>query len=215
MTAYTTKELHEAYQFAKEIGLWCTKVDIEALASKISAIRTEAEKREAHAWEVHRKLKGTFAANQADAVAAATKELREKLETREQREIWCTCEDCGKSPLVFRGDPSDPEEHGMVWWLCGECSNKRFSEMPPELQKQIQDFSAHVPRPKRKGEQVMNNPKIDVVFDGPPSHESGRFVEVEHEGRSINAGEWVERDGLWYLQIDLRKLADQLEVGAA
>lgn len=44
---------------------------------------------------------------------------------------------------------------------------------------------------------------IDVVFDGPPSHESGRFVEVEDaRGASIAFGEWVERpDGMWALRI--------------
>ena len=44
---------------------------------------------------------------------------------------------------------------------------------------------------------------IDIVFDGPPSHESGRFVEVENEhGASIRAGEWIDRgDGLWALRI--------------
>ncbi len=44
---------------------------------------------------------------------------------------------------------------------------------------------------------------IDVVFDGPPSHESGRFVEVENpEGKSISIGEWIEReDGCWALRI--------------
>jgi len=44
---------------------------------------------------------------------------------------------------------------------------------------------------------------IDIVFDGPPSHESGRFVEVENsQGRSVKLGEWVEReDGLWALRI--------------
>lgn len=44
---------------------------------------------------------------------------------------------------------------------------------------------------------------IDVVFDGPPSHESGRFVEVEDmQGRSINAGEWIDRkDGFWALRL--------------
>jgi hypothetical protein len=43
---------------------------------------------------------------------------------------------------------------------------------------------------------------IDIVFDGPPSHESGRFVEVESPpGRSINFGEWVRReDGYWALR---------------
>lgn len=45
---------------------------------------------------------------------------------------------------------------------------------------------------------------IDVVFDGPPSHESGRFVEVEDaNGRSIRAGEWVQRaDGYWALRLN-------------
>jgi len=47
------------------------------------------------------------------------------------------------------------------------------------------------------------NAYIDIVFDGPPSHESGRFVEVENQdGLSINFGEWVQRhDGLWALRI--------------
>ncbi len=44
---------------------------------------------------------------------------------------------------------------------------------------------------------------INIIFDGPPSHESGRFVGVEtDDGKSINAGEWIERgDGLWALRI--------------
>jgi hypothetical protein len=44
---------------------------------------------------------------------------------------------------------------------------------------------------------------IHIIFDGPPSHESGRFVEVETpDGKGINVGEWVERDdGLWALVI--------------
>lgn len=43
---------------------------------------------------------------------------------------------------------------------------------------------------------------IDIVFDGPPSHESPRFVEVESPaGRGIRFGEWVERpDGFWALR---------------
>jgi len=44
---------------------------------------------------------------------------------------------------------------------------------------------------------------INIVFDGPPSQGSGRFVEVEKDdGTSINVGEWIERpDGLWALRI--------------
>jgi hypothetical protein len=46
--------------------------------------------------------------------------------------------------------------------------------------------------------------KIAIVFDGPPEHFSGRFVEVENEaGESINAGTWEEMpNGWWRLWID-------------
>lgn len=44
---------------------------------------------------------------------------------------------------------------------------------------------------------------IDIVFDGPPSHECGRFVEVEDPtGRSISVGQWIDRgNGIWALRI--------------
>ena len=53
---------------------------------------------------------------------------------------------------------------------------------------------------------------LDIVFDGPPGPESGRFVEVENQlGRSVNVGEWVHRpDGYWALRIgpsDITSLA--------
>lgn len=65
---------------------------------------------------------------------------------------------------------------------------------------------------------------IEVVFDGPPAHISGRFVEVENSrGESIDVGEWVEREGgYWALRIRagrseaevkaeaLREFADEL-----
>lgn len=44
---------------------------------------------------------------------------------------------------------------------------------------------------------------INIIFDGPPSYKSGRFIEVEtDDGHSISIGEWIEReDGLWALRI--------------
>lgn len=44
---------------------------------------------------------------------------------------------------------------------------------------------------------------IDIVFDGPPGPEAGRFVEVENlDGESINVGNWVHRtDGYWALRL--------------
>lgn len=56
------------------------------------------------------------------------------------------------------------------------------------------------------GDSEMNEP-INIIFDGPPGPEAGRFVEVENDaGASISVGEWVERpDGMWALRIK-RKL---------
>jgi hypothetical protein len=49
-------------------------------------------------------------------------------------------------------------------------------------------------------------PTVDIVFDGPPGPEAGRFVEVENsKGHSINFGEWLQRpDGYWVLRIPAR-----------
>jgi hypothetical protein len=54
---------------------------------------------------------------------------------------------------------------------------------------------------------------IDIVFDGPPGHESGRFVEVERDGKSISLGEWQQRsDGYWVLRIpDPEQLSAELQ----
>lgn len=39
----------------------------------------------------------------------------------------------------------------------------------------------------------MSDNYIDILFDGPPSSEGGRFIEIENEdGYSISAGEWLE-----------------------
>ena len=44
---------------------------------------------------------------------------------------------------------------------------------------------------------------LDILFDGPPSHEAGRFVECEVDGRSVNAGEWLPPtdDAFWRLRV--------------
>ena len=48
----------------------------------------------------------------------------------------------------------------------------------------------------------MNTP-INIVFDGPPRPQDGRFMKIEtDDGRSIGVGEWQERrDGRWKLRI--------------
>lgn len=40
---------------------------------------------------------------------------------------------------------------------------------------------------------------VYVIFDGPPSHESGRFVEVETEnGKSVSVGKWENYSGKYW-----------------
>ncbi len=59
---------------------------------------------------------------------------------------------------------------------------------------------------------------IKILFDGPPSHESGHFIEVENEkGESISFGEWVHDGDYWVLQFpDNREInADLLDASRA
>jgi hypothetical protein len=66
-----------------------------------------------------------------------------------------------------------------------------------------------VATPPRPGANAEGEAHIDIVFDGPPSHESGRFVEVEDgTGKSIKFGEWIHRpDGYWVLRFTADRLA--------
>ena len=43
------------------------------------------------------------------------------------------------------------------------------------------------------------NKKLVIRFDGPPSHESGRFIEVELDGASVSYGEWEQDGDDWLL----------------
>lgn len=57
---------------------------------------------------------------------------------------------------------------------------------------------------------------VDIVFDGPPEHVAGRFVEVEDaQGQGLKFGEWVERpDGYWALRIDVGEIRAEAQVEA-
>jgi hypothetical protein len=48
---------------------------------------------------------------------------------------------------------------------------------------------------------------IRIIFDGPPEHEAGRFVEVENEhGAGVKVGRWFDRgDGYWALAMTIVK----------
>lgn len=57
---------------------------------------------------------------------------------------------------------------------------------------------------------MKHNCYIDVVFDGPPGPEAGRFVEVEdNAGGSCKVGEWIDRgNGFWALRIRDTEIGD-------
>ena len=40
---------------------------------------------------------------------------------------------------------------------------------------------------------------IEIRFDGPPGATTGRFVEVERDGKSCSVGEWVQDGSDWLL----------------
>jgi hypothetical protein len=76
-----------------------------------------------------------------------------------------------------------------------EAQAKEIAELRSQLPCPVCEYSIAQP-PKAMG-------TIDIVFDGPPGPEAGRFVEVERDGRSTCIGEWIERpDGCWALRIN-------------
>lgn len=57
---------------------------------------------------------------------------------------------------------------------------------------------------------------VYVVFDGPPSHDAPRFIEVETmDGASVRVGNWVrmtgDREGEWALQLSLHPTEAEYE----
>jgi hypothetical protein len=82
-----------------------------------------------------------------------------------------------------------------------------------QLTKECSDFysAAHVLLPELLSElreRRAADSSIDIVFDGPPSHQAGRFVEVEDaQGHGISIGTWIDRgDGMWALRIPAHAL---------
>ena len=90
------------------------------------------------------------------------------------------------------GDPNQP----AVRWNGSECEPQDF----PAWWDERDDFRAGLTAALQHQEP---GGAIDIVFDGPPGPEAGRFVEVESPpGTSISLGKWIFRsDGCWALRI--------------
>lgn len=91
--------------------------------------------------------------------------------------------------LVKQGDGTFKHEDGCGWVVSAEALAKAYGRV------RFYD----VPDP----EEYPSNGAVVLVFDGPPGHQSGRFIEAEDaQGRSIKAGEWRNRgDGTWELRL--------------
>ena len=78
--------------------------------------------------------------------------------------------------------------------------------MRPRSEPIVPSFG-HIERPTvlRRREAAEKPGQVDIVFDGPPGHESGRFVEVEDlNGASVSVGDWIERpNGQWALRLSI------------
>lgn len=72
-----------------------------------------------------------------------------------------------------------------------ECKDGDATRCPAcSLESRIETVLKLLPQPR----------EYHFVCDGPPSHESGRFVELENErGQSICPGRWEQRGQLWHL----------------
>lgn len=115
----------------------------------------------------------------------------------------------------------NPELKAKLWMQayiqgCADCSTKidalcfasealeRVESFYVRWEAECQERHAEI---EHKADSLLNSylgsTHIDVVFDGPPGPEAGRFVEVEDaSGKSISAGEWVHRDdGYWALRM--------------
>lgn len=89
-----------------------------------------------------------------------------------------------------------------AWLTC-------FGGSPGELQDEQEEAAMGPDLGGRPGKmdtlaKKAKTPPINIIFDGPPSHRSGRFVEVEDDqGRSLGIGTWIDRGGgYWALRIE-------------
>ena len=125
-------------------------------------------------------------------------------------------------------------------WICDRCKKEHVGATPPNTPQDAWgklkidqdagwDFRDHPWAPRMKGPlhlcgacieevvSIINNisKPINILFDGPPGHDSGRFVEVEtDDGRSINVGEWIQRGNYWVLRIPALPRSHQIPDGA-
>jgi hypothetical protein len=98
---------------------------------------------------------------------------------------------------ISRSAAPAAEPHGYI------CEGRFYSiQANTEANNWPEQYGYPVYRPALAAKPVAGEP-VFVIFDGPPSHKSGRFVEVETaDGRSVGAGrgfEWSQYEDFWKL----------------
>lgn len=108
---------------------------------------------------------------------------------------WRTGRKVGRNIYAQRGDePADSDP------IIGQLDTP---ELAAEAVAAHNERLQRAPSSNQPSEPVKPCPYVDIVFDAPPSHESGRFVETESPaGVGVMVGEWIDRgDGYWALRI--------------
>lgn len=96
---------------------------------------------------------------------------------------------CSVPMWVFPGYPA------------GFCDHPAFGEQTKEGRRRYDHYVPALACVHHGGptlEEFLTG-KTLVRFDGPPGPKAGRFVEVECDGASINAGQWIQDGEYWLL----------------
>jgi len=108
-----------------------------------------------------------------------------------------------------------PWSDGLIWeavargWCSNENAHKEMDvtlgeAIAVEVQTLVREHFSNLPAliaalREARGERKQ---EIHLVFDGPPEHVAGRFVEAENSaGESISVGRWEQRGEYWHLII--------------
>lgn len=123
--------------------------------------------------------------------------MAEPMTPRERAELL-PCPWCAGKPQVRDDWPAESVEFRWVAWC--DWSNACAAHPAVKASSRKEAITAWNRRATRSPEAAGE--AIDIVFDGPPGPEAGRFVEVESPpGIGIKFGEWLQRpDGYWVLR---------------
>lgn len=123
-------------------------------------------------------------------------------------EKWFVCDVCGAEEQTPRSQGKGLRLHGGRLVLKRDALDHHNAPVADaSVKRDLCDKCLNIitKAVNAAAERIQNGTTgpIDIVFDGPPGPECGRFVEVEQCGPSISFGTWVEReDGYHVIRFD-------------